>query len=199
MPYEEADKIIEKQSKIVVSPCICRKEHHLVGKGCGYPLEVCLVFGTGAYYYEENGLGRSISGKEALDILKTGIEAGLVLQPGNSKKPQNICMCCGCCCQVLKNLNTMEKPALAVNSNWFAQVDSNRCTACELCVDRCHMNAIRIEKGAIVDRDRCIGCGVCVSACAFDAMHLKSKSKRWVPPENIVQTYINIAKERNLI
>lgn len=200
MPYEEAGKIIDQQSKIVVSPCICRKEHQMVGKPCDYPMEVCLVFGTGAYYYEENGLGRSISKEEAHKILETGVEAGLVLQPGNSKKPQNICMCCGCCCQVLKNLNKIDKPALAINSSWYAEVDAETCTSCEICVDRCHMDAIRIDDTAVVDRDRCIGCGVCVPSCEFDAMQLKTKPEpeRWTPPENIVETYMNIAKERNL-
>ena len=96
MPYEIAEEIIGRQSKIVVSPCICRREHEMVGKGCGKPMEVCLSFGAGATFYEENGLGRAISREEALAVLKTGLDAGLVLQPGNAQKPSNICMCCGC-------------------------------------------------------------------------------------------------------
>ena len=74
MPYEMAEEIIKKQSKIVVSPCICRREHEMVGKGCDNPKEACLIFGTGAYYYEENGLGRSITQDEALVILNSGLE-----------------------------------------------------------------------------------------------------------------------------
>ncbi len=200
MPYEEAEQIIKNQSKIVVAPCICRTEHKMVGKGCDNPIGVCLSFGTGAYYYEENGLGKSISREKALETLQKGIAAGLVLQPGNSKKPQNICMCCGCCCQVLKNLNKMDKPAMAVNSNWFARVDEESCTACEVCVERCHMNAIEIDDVARVNTDRCIGCGVCVSGCEFEAISLMDKdaSEKWVPPENVVETYIHIARERKL-
>ena len=30
MPYEEAENIIQNQSKIVVAPCICRKEHAIM-------------------------------------------------------------------------------------------------------------------------------------------------------------------------
>ncbi len=33
LPYEEARRLIEGQSKILVAPCICRKEHTLVGGG----------------------------------------------------------------------------------------------------------------------------------------------------------------------
>lgn len=112
MPYEAAEAIIKSQSKVVVAPCICRKEHRMMGKGCDNPMEVCLVFGAGATYYEENGLGREISKEEAMDILQKGVDAGLVLQPGNSQKAINICMCCGCCCQVLKQLKSLPEPAI---------------------------------------------------------------------------------------
>ena len=36
------------------------------------------------------------------------IAPGLVLQPGNAQKPINICLCCGCCCQILKNLKILD-------------------------------------------------------------------------------------------
>ncbi len=117
-PYEAAEEVIRQQSKIVVAPCICRREHAMVGQGCDKPMEACLTFGSAAYYYEQNGLGRTISQEEALGLLKTGEEAGLVLQPSNSQKPFNICMCCGCCCQILKNMRTLDQPALAVHTNY---------------------------------------------------------------------------------
>ncbi|MBF0225648.1 MAG: 4Fe-4S binding protein [Desulfobacterales bacterium] len=201
MPYEEAEKIIESQSKIVVADCICRKEHKMVGKGCDSPLRSCLSFGSGAYYYEANGLGNEITKEEALNILKKGIEAGLVLQPGNSKKPLNICMCCGCCCQVLVNLKKMENAAELSCSNWYAVVDENECVACGICEQRCPMDAITIEDTAQVNLTRCIGCGVCAGSCEANAIRLKEKdqSKITVPPENIAETYFNIAKERGMI
>ncbi len=201
MDYEKAEDIIKAQSKIVVAPCICRKEHEMIGEGCGKPIETCLVFGTGAYFYEERGIGRTIEQKEALDILHKGIEHGLVLQPGNAKKPINICMCCGCCCQILKNIKTSEKPARIVNTSYFAEADPETCTACEACSDICPMEAITMTDHAQVNTDRCIGCGVCVTACEFESISLKSKtdSERWEPPANIVETYMNIAKEKGLL
>jgi len=201
MPYEEAENIIRKQSKIVVSPCICRKEHRMMGEGCDKPLEVCLSFGSGAYYYEENGLGRSVTQEEALKILESGIRAGLVLQPGNSQRPGNICMCCGCCCQILKNLNALDAPAIAVCSNYFASVDENNCTSCGSCREICQMNAITIENTAQIDLKRCIGCGLCVTVCDFDAMKLiqKKDSEKIIPPANVFETYMNIASERGKI
>lgn len=201
MPFEAAEEIINRQSKIVVSPCICRKEQKMIGKGCDKPLEVCLSFGAGAYFYEKNGLGREIDKTEALEILKIGVDAGLVLQPGNQQKSMNICMCCGCCCGVLKNLKTMDKPAQMVHTNYYAQVDEESCIACEACVDRCQMDAITVADTARIDPDRCIGCGLCVTDCPTDAMVLKQKKaeRHYVPPKNVLETYMNMAQERGLL
>ncbi len=201
MPYEQAEEIIGSQSKIVVAPCICRKEHEMMGEGCGKLMESCLIFGASAYYYEENNLGRTITRDEAREIINQGLIDGLVLQPGNSRKPSNICLCCGCCCQILKNLKTLEKPAEAVSTNWVAAADEDLCVACGVCADRCQMDAITVEDYARVDPDRCIGCGLCVPTCEYDAMTLNETSRddRYVPPRNTVATYLNLAKDRGLI
>lgn len=201
MPYEVAEEIIRSQSKIVIAPCICRKEHKMVGKGCGRLEEACLVFGGGAYYYEENGLGRSIDAEEAIDILHKGMAEGLVLQPGNTQKPLNICMCCGCCCQILKNARQLEKPAAFVHTNFRAEVDADACIACGVCEERCPMDAVSVAEIAVVDPDRCIGCGVCVAGCDAAALRMipKSGENPYEPPRTLVHTYMSIAKERGLL
>ncbi len=199
--YEKAEKLIKEQSKIVLAPCICRKEHQMVGKGCGKPIETCLVFGGGAYFYEERGIGRTITQKEALEVLDKGIEHGLVLQPGNAQKPLNICMCCDCCCQILRNIKNSDRPALLVNTNYRARVDEDACTACEVCSEICPMDAVTVDESARIDPDRCIGCGLCVGNCEFDAVELEliEPSARWEPPKNTVETYMAIARERGLM
>ena len=201
MPYEDAAQIIRAHSKIVLAPCICRKEHKMAGAGCDNPLEVCLSFGSGAYYYEENGLGRSITREEALEVLQQGIEAGLVLQPGNSQKAMNICMCCGCCCQVLKNLKALPEPAKAVNSSYYAVIDEELCIGCGTCRERCHMDAIALNDVAHIDLKRCIGCGVCAPTCDMEALKLVAKpsEEQWVPPKSVFDTYFKIANERGLV
>lgn len=199
--YERAEKLVKEQSKIVLAPCICRKEHEIMGKGCGKPMETCLVFGGGAYFYEERGIGRTITQEEAIEVLHKGIEHGLVLQPGNAKKPLNICLCCDCCCQILKNIKNSDRPARLVNSSYRAVVDEDSCTACEVCADICPMDAVTVEDTARVDADRCIGCGLCVANCEFDSIELEpvEPSERWEPPKNTVETYMNIAKEKGLM
>lgn len=199
MPYEEARRIVEAQEKIIVAPCICRKEHQMTGHGCDRPMESCLVFGAGAEYYEENGLGRPIDHQEAMQILQQAEQAGLVLQPSNAKKVVNICTCCGCCCQILKNLKQLPKPAEFVASNHYAVIDREECSGCETCLERCQMEAIQMEKDvALLDANRCIGCGLCVPTCPTGAISLavKSEDKRREPPRHFMETYMRIAGER---
>ncbi|MCP3924958.1 MAG: 4Fe-4S ferredoxin [Desulfobacterales bacterium] len=202
MTYDKARELIMQQSKIVLSDCICRKEHNMMDEGCDHPLDVCLAFGGGAYYYESNGLGKAISQEEAIKVLERGMDAGLVLQPGNSLKPFNICMCCGCSCQILKNLKDLGNPGEIVVTNFYAEVEMEECTGCSQCEDRCHMDAIVMEDDiAEVQTERCIGCGVCVPSCEFDALSMKKKPDDLIhsPPKNTVETYMKIAQERGLI
>lgn len=202
MLYEEAESIIKKQSKIVVAPCICRKEQNMVGHGCDRPLETCLMLGASAFFFEENGIGRSISQEEALEILNKGIEAGLVLQPSNSQKPFVICMCCGCCCLILKNLNRLDEPAKVACTNYYATVSEDDCTGCGNCEDICQMGAITVEdESAVVNLARCIGCGLCVTRCEFNATTLveKEESEKYAIPANTVEKFMNMAQERGLI
>jgi len=201
LPYEQAEEVIRSQSKIAVTQCICRKQSKMMGKECEHPLEVCMAFGTGAHFYIENGIGREISQEEAMKILREAMDAGLVLQPGNGQKAWSICMCCGCCCMLLKALKKMEKPAQVAHTSFYAQVVVDDCNACGLCEERCPMGAIKVEPVASVNRERCIGCGVCVGACPTEAIKLRQKDKqdRYVPPKDIVDMQIRIARERGIL
>jgi len=157
------------------------------------------VFGVGAQYYEENGLGRVIDLREAFKILDQAEEAGLVLQPSNSQQVVNICTCCGCCCQILKNLKALPAPARVAATNFFAVVDGERCTGCETCVNRCQMEAVRMDGAtAVVLGERCIGCGLCVPTCPEGVLSLEQKpeNERFTPPQNRMERFKRITAER---
>lgn len=183
LAHEKAEELVRKQKKFLVAPCICRKERQIKGGDCGKLMEACLVFGWGADYYERNGLGRVITLEETLDILKRADEEGLVLQPSNTRDIVNICCCCGDCCQILIHLKRHPKPAKMAASPFIAESDPDMCIGCETCIDRCQMDAIRMEDDhAVVNQDRCIGCGLCVSTCQGDALTLKRKPPEEQPP-----------------
>ncbi len=199
MPYEEAKKLIEAEDLIAVAPCICRKEHALTGEGCGRPLESCLVFGLGAQYYLDNGLGRPISKEEALAIIAEAERDGRVLEPSNAQRITALCTCCGCCCQILKNLKRLPKPAHFVVSRYIAHLDEDRCAVCGLCSERCQMDAITMgDSHAVLDKDRCIGCGLCVTTCPEEAITLREKpadAQKEIPP-SLRETYTTMLRER---
>lgn len=199
-PYEDVIKILESQKKIALAPCVCRTTAHKAGKGCDKPVETCLLFGSHADYYIENKIGRAVTIEEAKKIVKQSDDAGLVMNPYNAQKLGGLCSCCGDCCGILKSLKRQKKPAEAVQSNYFAVVDESLCTACEVCIERCQMDAIKIDGFAVVDLDRCIGCGLCVTKCASESITLckKEESELYVPPVSGGETYIRLAMERKV-
>ena len=54
-----------------------------------------------------------------------------------------------------------------------AEVDSEKCTGCGLCVDVCPVEVIKMDDDiAVVDADGCTDCGACVDECPNDAISL---------------------------
>jgi electron transport complex protein RnfB len=199
MQYERAEELVRAQTRFSVAPCICRQEKQVAGDGCDKPLVSCLGFGEGAEYYIHNGWGQAISQEEALGLLKRAEEVGLVLQPGNAKEAAFICMCCGCCCGILRALKLHPKPASIVSSPFQAALDLEACDGCGTCETRCQMEAIYLDDGqARLDLDRCIGCGLCVSTCPSEALSLARKPADQQPfvPKDIVDTNIRLAQAR---
>jgi len=199
LPYERAEELVRGHSRIAVAPCICRREQRMAGHGCDKPLETCLVFGGAADYYLRNGLARVISQQEALAILNLADESGLVLQPGNSKRAGNICTCCGCCCGVLRSMKRHPAPASLFASPFVAAADPATCQGCGTCLDRCQMEALRLEEDKVIlDADRCIGCGLCVSTCPSGTLRLTRKPETAQPyvPKGGVESAIRLGRSR---
>ncbi len=198
MPYESIEETIRAAKYIAISDCMCRRLSALQQKPCSHPMEVCFHFGGGTHYFVENGLGRYISREEALDILKKGKESGLVCQLGASQEPNAMCMCCTCCCGPLRAVKACSRPAEMVNSNFFARVSEDDCTGCEMCVERCSMEAISVDDTARVDLDRCIGCGICAVTCPVEAVKVyrKGKDKEFVPEKDLVSSAMAIYRQR---
>jgi len=194
--YDDLRKIIENmEGPFCVAECICRKAAEMKGNPCSVTSERenCLTFGSAAQFYIDNGLGRSISKEEFIEILRRNEEAGLVLQPGNAQRPEFICSCCGCCCGILSNLKMFPNPAELIHSNYYAQVNPELCTGCETCLERCQMDALKIVDGvSTVDLKRCIGCGNCVPTCPSEAVTLQRKEEEFVPPKTLEDLYRKI-------
>lgn len=201
--YDHVTEIINgSDGPFVINECICRKVAAMKGKPCQKTSrqEVCMVLGDWARNYIESGMGREISKAEALEITRQNEADGLVLQPSNTQNIEFLCACCSCCCMMLGALKMLPKPSDFWSSNYYAAIDSEDCTGCGDCVERCQVNAISIEEGAdiaSVNLDRCIGCGVCISSCPMGAIQLLRKVEETVPPVDVESLHDSI-KAKNM-
>ena len=201
--FDDAVAIIKKNETIAIAECICRKGNKIMGKGCDKPIETCFMFGSMARFYIENNLGRRVDVEEAVGILRKAQDAGLVTQPATSQNPMGMCNCCGDCCHILGAVKKFPKPADLVFSNYQSAINGENCTGCEICLDRCQMEAITMNKDGVaqVSLDRCIGCGLCVTKCPSDAISVipKPDANRRIPPATSMDQMMQIAKNRGVM
>jgi Na+-translocating ferredoxin:NAD+ oxidoreductase subunit B len=189
--------VTQTKEAIHVANCVCKQGEAIIGKPCKKTddIEICLLFGSTSYAARNRA--RQISKEECLKVLDLAEEKGMVLQPGNSKKPNCICICCGCCCGVLTTAKKQPRPARFFATNYFARIDETLCKGCGICKERCQMEAIiAADKIYRVNLERCIGCGLCVTKCEPQAAKLIKKDKVTIPPINTEMLYLSILMER---
>ncbi len=191
-PYQDVAEMVKKAAQpIMVFPCHCRKDKE---DRCNAPLEVCLAFGDHAQFYLDTGsvAGRQIDVAEALQILKTAEDAGLIHQFINYTDDDLswLCNCCGCCCINLSASNKFypEGPVRNIDpSAYIALVDVDNCMGCGGCIDHCQTHALEMKANiAVLKQERCIGCGQCVTQCPVDAIQLVKRELDQIPlpPKN---------------
>jgi Na+-translocating ferredoxin:NAD+ oxidoreductase RNF subunit RnfB len=154
-----------------------------------------------ADYYIENEFGREITKEEAKQVLAKAEEDGLVHHSSNHLgKKIFICNCCGCCCKALAGITKHGIPDAVARSNYYAVVDGDDCNACEVCLDRCQVDAIKMEDDvAVASKEACIGCGLCVTDCPTECISLARKAPDEASPiftdeADLLQT---VAKDKN--
>ena len=187
--------IMNKVEKIALIDCVCRQQHDLLEESCKLSdvRRCCVSFNDNAEATIEDGNGKEVSKEEFFDILNKYQKEGFILQPSNTQNPNGMCICCGCCCQILRMVKQFPRPAEYYFSNFYAQSDPELCNGCETCLKRCQMDAITmVDDKSSVDLDRCIGCGNCVATCGMKAMSLYKKEKEVVPPKNTEELYQKI-------
>ena len=199
--YDDVRSLLEASpGPFAVANCMCRQTRDMQGATCKYSdiRETCLQIGPDhARQYVEMGIARYVSKDEALGILEKAEQAGFILQPENSLKPEAICCCCGDCCMLLSTLKKAPKPALMYASNYYVTVDAALCKACGECVKRCQLEARTIVNNiSVVNLDRCIGCGNCVITCAAKATRLVKKDVALVPPKDKDAEFMKIMSAR---
>ena len=145
--YEEIHRIVDNAYAIAVTDCSCRRTRRLMGEGCGHlEKDVCIFFNESAEYHIRTGHGREIDREECYEILKRCEENGLVHEISNLDPPDGaaaICNCCGCSCFSLRIAQYFKTPDV-IRSNYVAEVDTEKCVACGLCVENCNLGALKL-------------------------------------------------------
>lgn len=206
LDWERATHVISSARIISVGLCQCQHLAQHLGTACDKPQEVCLSFDYAAQSLIRNGLTRSVTKDQALDILTRCKEANLVQIGDNvQRKVSFICNCCSCCCHMLRGIKNYNLNKGIVSSNWIMEVDRTKCGGCGECVKTCPVEAIRIEKEpghekrkqwAVLETEVCLGCGLCAARCKNGGAKMKPRQQRVLVPETIFDQRVAMAIER---
>lgn len=167
--------------------CICRVQKRLIGQGCHHSVENCLVFSPKPGAFDRNEDIKTLTRKEAQEILAEADREELVHSVNNAQtEVYYVCNCCTCSCGVLRGMAEYGSDHSIARSDFYAVVDSDQCTGCEACIERCQFNAMTmVDEICVVDRVKCYGCGLCISACSSEALSLVQKSPEELTPPPI--------------
>jgi Pyruvate/2-oxoacid:ferredoxin oxidoreductase delta subunit len=186
--YDQVQTFIDKYDPIAVTTCFCRHAALLRGEDIhGMPNDVCMSFGSMAQNAIERLGGRKVTKEEAREVMNRAEEAGLIHMSQNMT--DDIAFICNCDrwhCFSVKNVLAKSKPGLFFNSGFEPRFDSDLCTACETCMDRCPPQALSMGENdvPVVDLDRCFGCAVCASGCPTEAIAMVNKPGFPEPPKD---------------
>jgi ferredoxin len=181
LPSQSVEEIIDKFDEIAVGHCFCRQRHRTLGNPCDTdaPLLNCFTFGKSARHVAAQGFAQMVTKEQARKIMQEAEDAGLVhkaFHPGsNVSRPEtSICNCCKDCCDTIRLWKEGALPL--INSTYYLSViDTDLCTGCGTCVERCPTEAIGLNEAGVAERDEnaCFGCGICARFCPEDAISLK--------------------------
>ena len=175
LPTEQVFKYILNSRSFSIAPCACRTHY----QRCSNPIDICISLNDISDKLVEKRYARRISLDEMLLKLKQANEHGLVhltlYNPDHH--PYAICSCCRCCCHDLQLLIKFNRKDLIAKSEYIAIWDSESCSHCGICVDRCVFGARFMKLNKVeYNLHKCYGCGLCVTACPNHAIRLERKT-----------------------
>jgi NAD-dependent dihydropyrimidine dehydrogenase PreA subunit len=184
VPFEELKELLMKTDYISVGTCICRHQAALLGKPSDKPVNNCMILGESAQFATERGFTTRMTKEEAVKRIEEAEDAGLIHTFANSPDLYTnlLCNCYKDRCMFVRSLSKSPFPSLGVNARWVVKIKEDDCTACEACIPRCQMDALKIVDGKLVrEEPRCIGCGICMWVCPTDALALEPRPAGKIP------------------
>lgn len=172
IPTEQALSILGGASSFALTPCVCRTHYN-----CDKPREMCFFLNETADQAVSKGMARRIDLEEAKNVIETADENGLVHM--SLYKPDRevfaLCNCCKCCCHDLQLLIKHGRNDLIAHSDFVAETESESCSHCGVCIERCAFNARFWEDDGTVafNLKACHGCGLCITTCPEEAISME--------------------------
>ena len=161
-----------EKTQIAVGPCRCQES---LGKRKGtYIKDMVILYGVEAYKRASDEY-RDLSPEEAKKLLQELHEEGLIPTfyacMGSGGWTFAICNCESEICFPFR-AHQAAGGVLHPGPDIVA-LDSESCTGCGKCVERCHFGANSlVNQTAEVDLTKCYGCGLCVSTCSGEARRM---------------------------
>jgi len=203
---EEAHTFVRdlETEDLALVPCPCRTRTEKLGiRECKdrFPVASCLFIGGAAVRFEELGLGKWITKKQAINYIDEAVELGLIPTTGNSVEgPFGImCMCCGCCCSNVRGRTRWDNPTAVRPANFIPKA-SDACILCETCIGRCSLDALSVDEAAgrpVADSEKCLGCGVCAIACPEEALKLHRYERSEPTYQKAIDLIMTVASDNN--
>lgn len=184
VPFKELKDLLMNTEYISVGTCICRHQAALLGKPSDKPVNNCMILGESAKFAAERGFTTRMTKEEAVKRIEEAEDAGLIHTFANSPDCYTnlLCNCYKDRCMIIRGVTKAPVPSLSVNARWLIKVNGEDCTACEACIPRCQMDALKMVGGKLVrDEKRCIGCGICMWVCPTDALSLEQRAAGKIP------------------
>jgi Pyruvate/2-oxoacid:ferredoxin oxidoreductase delta subunit len=201
MPHEQIKTIVESADKIGLAHCPCRTTARVLGRtDCHHSLEVCFKYNEMADFVIDNGLARKISTDEALGIMKTCEEEGLVHMVDNVQgEVKHTCNCCGHYCWNVGIIARKKVPRDVLMAVYYLRKTAlDECIGCGACAEICPVQAVTMDDDdrPVVDLDWCIGCGVCMVSCPADVITLVRRRDD-LEPKDFTELHRKIQSERS--
>jgi ferredoxin len=175
LPTQQAAEILRNMRTFALGNCFCRERY----QRCDNPLAICIRTNDAADKWVAEGKARYITLDEAKSRLELAHEHGLVHMTFYTPDQYiyALCSCCACCCQDLQLMKKYQRPDLTAHADYIAEVDTNACVQCGVCVKRCVFGAQENNgKSVVFHQDSCYGCGLCVTKCPTGAITMRRRS-----------------------
>ncbi len=179
IPRARAVDLLQHAPAIYAWECKCRRyaHHQLDGDW-----QVCMLFPNAPEKKIEKAL--PITQEEALTIITDLAEQQVIYNLFYSKEDRKIaelCSCCQCCCEPIKQMKLTGDYDEQVRSEYVAVTEPALCSMCETCLASCFFEARQMDTDSIMLKDElCFGCGLCVETCPNDAIHLEIRPERGI-------------------